>query len=231
MLDIVQGYWGEKMSGHYAKRIARATLESGALKFDTVNYFVWTSGHKMPVYNDNRVFLSEYRNRMLVLEGFVEIISHNNMPYDMIFGVATAGIPFAVTLANTLRVPFGYVRSEAKQHGLNKQIEGPDPKNKNVIVVEELVSTGMSSANAVHALRNAGAILDNCLCIYDYEFDVSKRVFDGLEPFRESEKLSSPCRVHSLCTYDMLLETAIEIGYIDAAQVDILRTWKRNPFA
>ena len=214
----------------YARRIARASLESGAVRFDTVNYFVWVSGHRMPVYNDNRLFLSDYSNRMLVSEGFQRIIATNHIPYDTIFGVATAGISPATTLADALRVPLGYVRSESKPHGLCKRIEGLDPKGKRALVVEELISTGQSSASAVHALRNSGATVNHCLCIYNYDFDISKKTFDGSEPFDENQRLTYPCSVLSLCDYDTLLDTAISVGYIDTEQVETLREWIRDPF-
>src|SRR3989338_11658672 len=105
-------------------------LESGALKFDIKNYFVWSSGHRMPVYNDTRLLLGDYDTRAMISEGFQDIIKERQIEFDIVFGVATAGISPATTLADSLKMPLGYVRAERKDHGMGKRIEGPDPIGK-----------------------------------------------------------------------------------------------------
>src|SRR3989338_8566848 len=188
-------------------QLARRMLESGALKFDTKNYFVWSSGYKMPVYNDTRLILGNYETRMMVSEGFRDVIGKRQIKFDMIFGVATAGISPATTLADSLQAPLGYVRQKPKDHGMGKTIECPDPSCKDVLVVEELISTGISSARAIRELRKTGARVDYCLSIFNYSFDISRRIFGGTELLDGDN--AEPCNSISLVYWDELLEAAI----------------------
>lgn len=212
------------------KELAKIILEIGAVKFDPVHPFVWSSGYRMPVYTDSRLLLGDYRHRELVAKGFRYLIDSNSIQYDIIFGVATAGISPATTLADTLKAPLGYVRPDKKDHGLGKHVEGPDSKGRTVLLIEELISTGRSSAKAVQALRKEGADVHYCLSIFNYGFDEANGVFDGDLPFDKNYKLATPCKILSLLDYDILLDTAVETGYVDKAQAEVLRNWRRDPF-
>ena len=217
------------MPENYAKQLARIGLEMGAIKINSSSPFVWSSGYRMPIYNDSRLFLGNYRNRELVSEGFQRAIVSNSISYDIIFGVATAGISPATTLADSLKTDLGYVRSVPKDHGLGKQVEGPSPNGKTVLLIEELISTGRSSARAVQALRNEGATVNHCLCIFDYGFKESQKIFDGLETFDKEDTLTTPCQVISLFDYDVVIDTAIEINCVSDSEIGVLRGWKQDP--
>lgn len=204
-------------------------MESGALKFDIKNYFVWSSGHRMPVYNDTRLLLGDYDTRMMVSEGFQDTIREKQIKYDMIFGVATAGISPATTLADSLKAPLGYVRSTPKGYGLGKAVEGPDPSGKKTLVVEELISTGKSAARAISELRKSGARVNHCLSIFNYSFYISQRIFNCMETF-DDDVLEEPCTVTSLVYWDTLIDVAAEMKYVSDTQIGLLRKWKKDPF-
>ena len=140
----------------YSKKLAHIALEIGAIKLNPQNPFTWASGYRMPVYNDNRLLLGNAEHRLLIAEGFQDILRRENIHADAVVGTATAGIPHATTLANLLRTPLVYVRSSPKGHGMENLIEGVLTKSQNVVVVEDLISTGDSSLKAVEAVRKAG---------------------------------------------------------------------------
>jgi orotate phosphoribosyltransferase len=210
---------------YYGQELAKAGLAINAIKLNPEKPFLWASGYHMPIYNDNRMFLFFPEYRKLILEGFKEIIKKGNIKFDIIAGTSTAGIPHGALLADRLNVPFIYIRDKPKAHGLKNQIEGIDAesdlKRKSVIVIEDLISTGGSSARAVQAVRDANGIVDYCISIFNYGLDKAASAFN---------KLDIPCRIISILTYDVLLKSAKEIGYMSASQIELLEDWKNNPF-
>ena len=209
----------------YNQKLAEAGLKIKAIKLNTVKPFVWASGYSMPIYNDNRMFLFYPEYRRLIAEGFKSLIEKENIQYDVIAGTSTAGIPHGALLADILNVPFIYIRSKPKEHGLKNQIEGIDAESdlggKKVVVIEDLISTGGSSAEAVQAVRNANGAVDYCLSIFSYGLEKALSAFD---------KLPIPCKTKSLLTYDILIKTAETTGYITKEQAESLKEWRKDPF-
>ena len=207
----------------YGKEIAKAGLDINAIKLGLNNSFPWASRYRMPIYNDNRMFLLFPEYRKLIREGFTNLVK--DIPYEFIAGTSTSGIPPATTLADSLNKPLIYVRDKPKDHGLKNQIEGIDAESdlqgKRVILIEDLISTGGSSARAVQGIRDANGICNYCISIFNYGLDKAVQAFNSLDP---------KCEVKSLLTYDTLLEVAKETGYIDAQQTRMLAEWRADPF-
>jgi len=196
--------------------IARKLLQINAIKLSPQKPFVWASGLKSPIYCDNRLTLSYPEVRKLIIDGFVSAIKEQD--FDIIGGIATAGIPHGAILAEKLEKPFIYVRSKAKAHGKQNKIEGVLPQGAKVIMVEDLISTGMSSLAAVDAIREGGGIVNTVLSIFNYGFKISKDSFD-----------TKKCTFVSLCTYDILLKEAVQLGFIEQEQLAILSDWNKDP--
>jgi len=209
----------------FGREIARAGLEIKAIKLRPDDPFTWASGFRMPIYNDNRMFLFHPEHRALLAEGFIKILGSEDMPYDVIAGTSTAGISPATTLADALEMPMIYVRDKPKGHGLKNQIEGIDAESdlerRRVILVEDLISTGGSSARAVQAIRDANGSCNYCISVFNYGLDRGVEAFSNLDP---------KCEVRSLLTYDVLLEVAKETGYITDPQAVMLAEWRSDPF-
>jgi|SRR3989344_406288 len=208
----------------YAEEIARAGLEIEAVKLSPENPFTWASGYRMPIYNDNRMFLFNFDYRRLISSGFLEMISNNEIHWNIIAGTSTAGISPATTLADITESPLIYVREKPKDHGLKNKIEGIDAdsdlKGGRVVLVEDLISFGGSSAGAVQAIRNANGVCDYCLSIFNYGLKEAKDVFSSLRP---------KCNVLSLLTYDLLFRVAKETGYVNDEQIKVLEEWREDP--
>jgi len=208
------------------KTLLAAGLAIRAVKLNTENPFLWASGYFMPIYTDNRIFLKDKRYRSLIAESFAEIIAENNITVDVIAGTSTAGIPHATTLADALNLPLTYVRKEPKDHGLHNRIEGIHAeegyRGKNVLLIEDLVSTGGSSIEAVKAIREAGGMIEYCLSIFSYGLKKAEKNFASLSP---------RCRMVPILTYDELITTACEKGYIGKKTVSTLLTWRHAPFS
>jgi orotate phosphoribosyltransferase len=215
------------------KEIAKAGLEIKAIKLRPDDPFTWASGFRMPIYNDNRMFLFNPQHRQLLARGFENIMGVEE--YDIIAGTSTAGISPGTTLADSLWKPFIYVRDKPKDHGLKNQIEGIDAESnlegRSVILVEDLISTGGSSVRAVQAIRDANGACNTCMSIFNYGFDKAQGMFNGEEAYdKEGNKLEAPCTVRSLLTYDTLLEVARETRYINDQQAGMLAEWRADPF-
>lgn len=173
-----------------------------------------------PIYCDNRLTLSFPKVRTFIRQEMSKALVEKFEKPDVIAGVATGGIAHGALVAQELGIPFVYVRSAAKGHGMENLIEGKLESGQTVVVVEDLVSTGQSSIKAVQALRESGAIVKGLVSIFDYGFDTARSVF-------EKEK----CPFFSLSNYDILLERALANKYVSKTDEDLLRSWKNNPEA
>ncbi|MND64839.1 Orotate phosphoribosyltransferase [compost metagenome] len=193
-------------------------MQIKAIKLQPENPFTWTSGWKSPIYCDNRVSLSHPSVRTYIRQQLTNLIKEEFGSVGAIAGVATAGIPQGVLVAQDLGLPFAYVRSEAKKHGMGNQIEGELMPGERVVVVEDLISTGKSSLAAVEALRAAGHDVAGLVSIFNYGFNQTE------EAFKEAK-----CVFHSLSDYNVLVETALKNGFILEAQLPTLNAWREDP--
>ena len=200
------------------KQIAELLLQINAIKLSPENPFTWASGWKSPIYCDNRIILSYVKARNQVAQQMAEYIKQNYPTVELIAGVATGAIGIGILVAELLNLPFVYVRPEPKKHGRQNQIEGSVSQNQKTVVIEDLISTGMSSINAVKALRDSSLDVLGMVAIFSYAFDISKKNFE-----KENVKL------HTLSNYHFLLEKAIEIGYISEKELDTLNQWRISP--
>lgn len=199
-----------------AREIARRLLEIKAVKLSPRRPFTWASGIQSPIYCDNRMVLSfpEARNE---IKAALAAASGQFGEFDVVAGVATAGIAHGTLLADALEAPFIYVRSKAKQHGRQNQIEGASPQGKRVLVVEDLISTGGSSLQAIEALRQAGAQVVGCLAIFTYGFPKAERAFDNANvPYA------------TLSNYDALVREALATNYIDKHDLETLQNFVKQ---
>ena len=201
-----------------AKKIAEYLLQIKAIKLQPSNPFTWASGWKSPIYCDNRKTLSFPEVRSFIRDSFAGVVSEYYPGADLIAGVATGAIAHGVLVAEKLGLPFIYVRSEAKEHGLGNQIEGYYEKGQKVVVIEDLISTGGSSLGAVRALREAGCDVLGMAAIFTYEFSKSA---DGFK--------AAGCELHNLSNYSALISTAVETGYITNDDVETLKRWRLDP--
>lgn len=207
-----------KVQHSTAAAIALQLLKIEAIKLNTEKPFTWASGLKSPIYCDNRVSLSYPLVRNLIKDSLVSVIRENYPVADAIAGVATAGIPQGALVADVLSLPFAYVRSSPKDHGLENIIEGRiNPKQK-IVVVEDLVSTGGSSLKAVEALRKAGADVLGMVSIFTYGFDIAQSNF-----------YNANVSLVSLSDFSHLLTVAVETGYITNEQLVSLKAWRFDP--
>jgi orotate phosphoribosyltransferase len=201
-----------------AKKTAGYLLQIKAIKLQPSNPFTWASGWKSPIYCDNRKTLSFPEVRSYIRDSFVSTVKMYYPEAELIAGVATGAIAHGVLAAEKLEMPFIYVRSEAKEHGLGNQIEGYYTAGQKVVVIEDLISTGGSSLNAVKALRDAGCVVLGMAAIFTYEF---RKASDGFA--------AANCELHTLSNYSTLVEAAAESGYITAQDVETLRVWRTDP--
>ncbi|MDR0558809.1 MAG: orotate phosphoribosyltransferase [Prevotellaceae bacterium] len=201
-----------------ANKIASSLLEIKAVKLSVTEPFTWASGWKSPIYCDNRKILSYPEIRKLVCDNFVAQIKKLYPDVQTIAGVATGAIAHGALVAEKLNLPFVYVRSAAKTHGLENLIEGELAANSKVVVIEDLISTGGSSIAAVEALRRANADTLGLLAIFSYEFDMAATNFNSVQ-----------CKFNTLSNYSTLLETALECNYIKPDDLIALKKWREAP--
>jgi len=201
-----------------AKKTAELLLQINAIKLNPSNPFTWASGWKSPIYCDNRITLSFPPIRNFIREEFAKYIEKEFGKPDVIAGVATGAIGIGILVAEYLGLPFVYVRPEPKKHGRQNQVEGFLQKGQNVVVVEDLISTGNSSLQAVEALRAAGANVKGMVAIFTYGFDIS------VENFKNAN-----VNLHTLGNYDTLLELATAKQYITEAEQETLKEWSKSP--
>ena len=201
-----------------ARKTAELLLQIKAIKLDAQQGFKWASGWHSPIYCDNRIILSYPPIRIFVREHMGRQVEQLYGRADVIAGVATGAIGIGMLVADYLSLPFVYVRPEPKSHGRKNQIEGKIEKGQKVVVIEDLVSTGNSSLNAVAALEEAGANIKGMLSIFSYGFDRAVENFEkaGVE-------------MHSLSNYEYLLEVAQKTNYINEAEANLLQNWRKDP--
>ncbi|MBT8299928.1 MAG: orotate phosphoribosyltransferase [Maribacter sp.] len=201
-----------------AKKTAELLLQINAIKLKPENPFSWASGWKSPIYCDNRIILSYPVIRNYAREEMAKQVETLYGKPDVIAGVATGAIGLGALVADYMGLPFIYVRPEPKSHGRQNQIEGYLEPNQTVVVIEDLISTGKSSLNAVDALVAAGAIVKGMLAIFTYGFPVATTNFNTKE-----------LDLHTLSDYEHLIEQASETGYIKEEQMNTLMEWRKNP--
>ncbi|HEX9979891.1 MAG TPA: orotate phosphoribosyltransferase [Flavobacterium sp.] len=201
-----------------ARKTAELLLQINAIKLNPKNPFTWASGWKSPIYCDNRIILSFPPIRNYVREEMSKFIEKQFGKPDVIAGVATGAIGIGMLVAEYLAVPFVYVRPEPKKHGRQNQIEGFLQKGQNVVVVEDLISTGNSSLQAVDALKEFGANVKGMVAIFSYGFDVATENFN-----------QANIDLYTLGNYENLLSLAVDKKYITEEEQDALADWRENP--
>lgn len=207
-----------KIKKDTALLLAENLLQIKAIKLEVTKPFTWASGIKSPIYCDNRVTLSYPKLRTYIRQQLVELINENYGSVDVIAGVATGAIAHGALVAQELGLPFVYVRSTEKGHGLTNKIEGRVQSGQSVVVVEDLISTGKSSLNAVEALREAGCNVKGMVAIFTYNLKAAE------DNFKKAK-----CELSTLTDYDILVEKAIEQKYIKDSHLETLIKWRENP--
>jgi orotate phosphoribosyltransferase len=202
----------------FSKKTAGYLLQIKAIKLQPSNPFTWASGWKSPIYCDNRKTLSYPVVRAFISDSFAAMVKELYPEAGLLAGVATGAIAHGALVADRMGLPFIYVRSGAKDHGLGNQIEGYYEKGQKVVVIEDLISTGGSSLSAVRALRDAGCEVLGMVAIFTYQFSKASDEFS-----REN------CRLDTLCNYSVLVDTAVSTGYISDTEVDTLKKWRSDP--
>nr|WP_321225083.1 orotate phosphoribosyltransferase [uncultured Psychroserpens sp.] len=201
-----------------AKQTAEVLLQINAIKLQPNDPFTWASGWKSPIYCDNRIVLSFPPIRNYIRETMAKHIESHYGKVDVIAGVATGAIGIGILVAEYLGLPFIYVRPEAKSHGRQNQIEGFIESGQNVVVVEDLISTGKSSLNAVKALKEANVNVKGMIAIFSYGFEVAKNNFEAAN-----------VDLHTLSNYENLLDQALDTKYITNKELEVLALWNANP--
>ncbi|MFI3545679.1 orotate phosphoribosyltransferase [Mammaliicoccus sciuri] len=197
------------------QNIAQSLLEIKAVTLSPDDPYTWSSGIKSPIYCDNRVTLAYPEIRENIYQGLIELIKEHAQDAEIISGTATAGIPHAAFVADQLKLPMSYVRSKSKGHGKGNQIEGALSKGKKVVVIEDLISTGGSSINAVEALIEDGAEVLGVFAIFTYGINKAEEAFKAIDvPF------------YTLSNYDELISVAEKEGYIENKDIKTLKAWK-----
>lgn len=200
------------------KEIAKNLLKIKAVSLSPEQPFTWASGIKSPIYCDNRLVLSYIEERAAVIREMVRIIKEKFPECESLMGTATAGIPHASICAWEMGLPTGYIRSKAKEHGKGKQMEGYYYPGMKVVVVEDLISTGGSSLQAVEAAREAGCEVLGLVAIFTYSLEKAKQAFaEAGVPY------------YTLSNYEELVEAAIEENYIEESSLRKLQKFQKNP--
>ncbi|QBN20150.1 orotate phosphoribosyltransferase [Flavobacterium nackdongense] len=201
-----------------AEKTAELLLQINAIKLNPRNPFTWASGWQSPIYCDNRIILSFPTIRNYVRDEFSKNIEKKFGKPDVIAGVATGAIGIGILVAESMGLPFVYVRPEPKKHGRQNQVEGFLQKGQNVVIVEDLISTGNSSLLAVEALRAAGANIKGMAAIFTYGFDVAQENFQ-----------KANVDLFTLSNYQNLLNLAVAKRYITEMEEATLREWNQSP--
>lgn len=202
----------------FRRTIAAGLLQIGAVELRPNEPFTWSSGWKSPIYCDNRLILGYPILRDIVIDAYEEIVRNSFPSIDVIVGTATGGIAPAALLADRLGLPMVYVRSGAKEHGKQKQIEGKIVQGSRAIVIEDTLSTGKSSYHAVEAVQKEGLNVAAVFTVLSYDFEVAKE---------RARKQGVPA--YRLVHYDGLIETAVREGYVSENDADLLLSWRKSP--
>ncbi len=198
--------------------VAEKLLQINAIKLSVNNPFTWASGWKSPIYCDNRKSLSYPYIRDFIKSEMCDVVFKSYNDIDLVAGVATAGIPWGAMVADQLKLPFIYVRPKPKEHGLGNQIEGFYESGKNVILIEDLISTGKSSLQVAEVLKTAGLQVKGLVSIFNYGFDEVRVSFASINlPFQ------------SLTDYESLISKAIEKNIITESDQNALLNWRKDP--
>jgi len=204
------------------KKVAEQTVnyltQINAIKLNTKKPFTWTSGIKSPIYCDNRLILSFPDVRKFVADKMTEIVENKYGKDICIAGVATGAIAIGAMIAERLNLPYAYVRPEPKEHGLKNQIEGNIKNGSNVVVIEDLISTGKSSLNAINALKSEGYNVMGMLSIFSYNFQFANKKF-------KDENIS----INSLSDYNSLVDLIQSEGTLDNNEINRLKKWREDP--
>ncbi|NSW45399.1 MAG: orotate phosphoribosyltransferase [Bacteroidales bacterium] len=206
------------MSQELKMEIAKNLLQIKAIKLNVEQPFTWASGWKSPIYCDNRKTYFYPELRKLITQGFVKTIQEKFPHVEVIAGVATGAIGYGALVAEAMNLPYVYVRSEPKKHGLENLIEGENPQGKKVVVIEDLISTGGSSLKVVQALRDAQANVLGLTAIFTYQFDTA------INAFNEKQ-----CDYYTLSNYETLINIAIEMNYVEQHHLETLSEWRKSP--
>ena len=207
-----------QQQNNYKSQTAELLLKLKAIKLNPNDPFIWTSGWKSPIYCDNRILLSDPKSRNIIANYFSEIIKNKYDDVEVIAGVATGAIGIGILVAQKLNLPFIYVRPEAKKHGRKNQIEGKISENQKIVVIEDLISTGKSSLNAVKVLRESNLEVLGMVAIFTYGFNKS------IENF-EKNKVD----LDTLSDYNELIKKATEIKYVKEKDSETLKKWNEDP--
>lgn len=206
------------LNNESAKKVAQSLLQIKAIKLQPNQPFTWASGWNSPIYCDNRKILSYPKVRTFIRQQFVDAIKEHYPKVEVIAGVATGGIAIGALVAEEMGLPFVYVRAAAKGHGLQNMIEGEVPTDKNVVIIEDLISTGGSSLTALKALRDAKSNVLGMVAIFTYGFETAVQNFK-----------TNNCSLITLCDYNILIETAEADNYIAENDVKSLSEWRTDP--
>jgi len=206
------------MKNFNKSKTAAILLQIDAIKLNPKEPFRWASGWKSPIYCDNRIVLSYPKYRDMIVDFFCKMIKTKFNEIEVVAGVATGAIGIGVLVANQLNLPFIYVRPEEKKHGRKNKIEGNFYPKQNVVVIEDLISTGTSSLRVVDELRKNKLNLLGMAAIFNYGFEISKNNFEKKSVI-----------LHVLCDYPTLLEEAIRKELISEKDLEVLKIWNKNP--
>jgi orotate phosphoribosyltransferase len=201
-----------------SKRIAKHLLDIQAVTLSPNNPYTWASGIKSPIYCDNRITMSYPLIRNDIAKSLVELIRKEYPEVEVIAGTATAGIPQACWVADLMELPMVYIRSKAKDHGKENQIEGRITQGQKMVIIEDLISTGGSVLDACEAARREGAVVLGVAAIFTYELP------KGLLNFQEKN-----IKLHTLTNYSVLVEEALLSAFILESDLETLKEWKKNP--
>ena len=206
------------MNKNLAYEVASPLLKIKAVFLRPNEPFTWASGIKSPIYCDNRLTLSYPEIRDIIENGLAELIKEYYPTCEVVMGTSTAGIPHAAYVSSILNLPMGYVRGGAKDHGRGNQIEGVVPKGKNVVVIEDLISTAGSSIEVVNILKEAGCNVLGIASIFSYELK------KGIDRLKEANVIN-----HSLSNFTTLIEVSNQMGYIEEKDVSKIKKFQNNP--
>ncbi|MBN2519478.1 MAG: orotate phosphoribosyltransferase [Bacteroidales bacterium] len=202
------------------KQVAKYLLQIKAIKLEPANPFTWASGWRSPIYCDNRKTLSFPEVRKFIKNQFIKIIKDKFPGIEVIAGIATGAIAHGAIIAEQLNLPFIYIRSAPKDHGLENLIEGNLEAGQKVVIIEDLISTGKSSIKAVEAVRYVGGNVLGLCAIFTYGFEIAENNF-----------INAGCKYYTLTKYDILIDEALNENYINKEDVETLKLWRKSPDA